>query len=342
MNFQQLRYVREAVRKDLNLTEASLALNTSQSGVSKQIRELEIELGLEIFVRKGKRLTGLTRAGEGVVKLVERVLQEAENLKRHAKEFSGEQSGRLTIATTHNQARYVLPLAVSCFAEEYPSVQLELMQVTPGEAAQYVTAGEADIAVATEALDIAPSLETHPCFSWRHVVIAPADHPLASKSATIEDIAAFPLITYNQGFTGRSQIDGAFSAQGIEPDVRLAAMDSDVIKTYVALGLGLGIISEMAFDEPREPTLVELPHSRKLFEPSVAKVGVLRGGLLPAYAHRFIELLAPHVRQGAKKPAPQRAPLDKLAPVLNAAEIPSFAEYKSRLMGNSSIRAARA
>jgi LysR family transcriptional regulator, cys regulon transcriptional activator len=321
------------VRNDLNLTEASLALNTSQSGVSKQIRELEIELGLEIFVRKGKRLTGLTRAGEGVVKLVERVLQEAEALKRHAKEFAGEQSGRLAIATTHNQARYVLPMAVSCFAAEYPGVQLELMQVTPGEAAQFVASGEADVAIATEALDAAPLLETFPCFSWRHVVIAPSDHPLAAKPAEIEDIAGFPLITYNSGFTGRAQIDAAFSAHGIEPDVRLAAMDSDVIKTYVALGLGLGVISEMAFDGLGDPGLRELPRSRELFAPSVTKVAVLRGGLLPTYAYRFIELLAPHVQSSASKKSPAQRGGGRPVLRLDSAEIPGFEQYKSRLAG---------
>jgi DNA-binding transcriptional LysR family regulator len=294
MNFQQLRYVREAVRAGLNLTEASHALNTSQSGVSKQIRELEIELGIEIFVRRGKRLTGLTRAGEGALKLIERVLLETENLKRHASQYSGEDHGRLVVATTHNQARYTLPDVVSAFAHEFPGVQLELQQSTPRLAALAVIQGEADIAIATESLDKAPELATFASASWRHVVIAPPGHPLAGATPTLEEIAAYPLVTYSPEFSGRPQIDAAFAAAGVEPDIRLAAMDSDIIKTYVARGLGLGIVAEMAV----APTdgFVVLAGSRDLFGESTTKVAVLRGTLLRSYAYRFIELLAPHLR----------------------------------------------
>jgi DNA-binding transcriptional LysR family regulator len=341
MNFQQLRYVREAVRNDLNLTEASHVLNTSQSGVSKQIRELEIELGIEIFVRRGKRLVGLTSAGEGAVKLIERVLQETENLKRHAGQFADETSGQLTIATTHNQARYVLPKVIDAFASEYPGVRLELIQVTPGQAAHSVASGESDLAVATEALDLSPNLATFPCFSWRHVAIAPADHPLANADADLTSIANWPLITYNSGFTGRSQIDAAFAAKQIEPDVRLAAMDSDIIKIYVARGLGIGVISEMALAEPLGPQLVELKRSRELFEPSTTKVAVLRGALLRAYAYRFIELLAPHLGTAiVRKTSLERISSTSGSGRLGAAaEIPTFGEYFART--TTSISRAR-
>ncbi|HEV7693683.1 MAG TPA: LysR substrate-binding domain-containing protein [Hyphomonadaceae bacterium] len=296
MNFQQLRYVREAVRSDLNLTEASQALNTSQSGVSKQIRELEIELGIEIFVRRGKRLTGLTRAGEGAVKVIERVLTEAENLKRLASEFSGEDRGRLVIATTHNQARYALPDVVLQFAKEFPNVQLELRQVTPKQAAGSVLRGEADIAIATEALDQYADLLTFPCFSWRHVVIAPQGHPLTKIAApALADVAEHPIITYSPEFSGRGQIDAAFRKHDLEPDIRLTAMDADIIQFYVQRGGGVGIVSEMAVSNADRDGLVVLNGSRALFEPSVTKVAFQRGALLHAFAYRFVEIFAPHL-----------------------------------------------
>lgn len=296
MNFQQLRYVREAVRSDLNLTDASQALNTSQSGVSKQIRELEIELGIEIFVRKGKRLTGLTRAGEGAVKLIERVLAETENLKRLASEYSGENRGRLVIATTHNQARYALPDVVLKFAKEFPNVQLELRQVTPRQAAGSVLRGDADIALATEALDQFADLLTFPCFSWQHVAVAPVDHPLAKlDNPTLADIADYPIITYSPEFSGRSRIDDAFRAAQLEPDIRLTAMDADVIRLYVQRGVGVGIVSEMAVATASQDGLKVLGGSKALFAPSITKVAFQRGALLHAFAYRFVEIFAPHL-----------------------------------------------
>lgn len=297
MNFQQLRYVREAVRSGLNLTEASQALNTSQSGVSKQIRELEIELGIEIFVRKGKRLTALTRAGQSAVRQIERVLAESENLKRLASEYASEDHGRLVIATTHNQARYALPDVVLKFAQEFPNVQLELRQVTPRQAAESVLQGDADLAVATEALDQHADLLTFPCFSWRHVAIAQKHHPLAQAThPTLADIADHPLITYNPDFSGRGRIDAAFRDNSLEPDIRLTAMDADVIKAYVARGVGIGIVSEMAIDESRDPGLAIIKQSRDFFEPSLTKVAFQRGALLHAFAYRFVEILAPHLK----------------------------------------------
>jgi len=328
MNFQQLRYVREAVRSDLNLTDASQALNTSQSGVSKQIRELEIELGIEIFVRKGKRLTGLTRAGESAVKQIERVLAESENLKRIAAEFSGEDRGRLVIATTHNQARYALPDVVLKFTQEFPNVQLELRQVTPKQAASSVLRGEADIAVATEALDQNPDLLTFPCFTWRHVVIVPHDHPLAKADApTLADVAAYPIITYSPEFSGRSRIDTAFRNRGIDPDIRLTAMDADVIKFYVNQGVGVGIVSEMAVGGSCEEGLTIVNGSSALFEPSITKVAFQRGALLHAFAYRFVEIFAPHLkakdlREAALSRLSLREP--KTGAIDDAYRIPAF------------------
>lgn len=335
MNLQQLRYVREAVRNELNLTEASQILNTSQSGVSKQIRELEIELGIEIFVRKGKRLTGLTRAGEGAVKLIERVLAEAENLKRLSAEFSGEDTGRLVIATTHNQARYALSDVVVAFTREFPNVQLELRQGTPKQAAAGVLKGEADLAIATEALDQYADLLTFPCFSWRHVVIVPRGHELAkAKSVTLRDVAAHPIITYSPEFSGRGQIDAAFRAQQLETDIRMTAMDADVIKLYVERGVGVGILSEMAVSvgAPCDDALAIVPGSSDLFAPSVTKVAFQRGALLHAYAYRFVEMLAPHLSAADLRDAALARLSLKEPPTRKAqpAAVPAFSQARHR------------
>lgn len=321
MNFQQLKYVRAAVRNDLNLTEVANALYTSQSGVSKQIRELEAELGIEIFVRRGKRLVGITKAGEGAVKLVERVLFETENLKRYSQQFTDHDRGRLVLATTHNQARYVLPRILHKFAKLYPNVELEIRQGTPKYAAQTVIRGVAEVAVATEALDQFSELETHSCFSWQHVVVVPPDHPLTQIEApTFADIAAYPIITYNPEFSGRAQVDDAFVREGLTPDIRLTAMDADVIKTYVEMGMGIGIISEMAMGDHPDGRLVVLPRESLSFESSTTKVAFLRGVLLPKYAYHLIEMFAPHLDQNQLN-GNKRRPV-RPAPVI----IPTFGE----------------
>ena len=300
MNFQQLKYVRAAVRNDLNLTEVANTLYTSQSGVSKQIRELETELGIEIFVRRGKRLVGLTKAGEGAVRLVERVLFETENLKRYAKQFTDHDRGRLVIATTHNQARYVLPNVLARFAQQYPNVELEIRQGTPQDAAQTVTRGIADIALATEALDQFAELQTVACFSWRHVAVVPRGHPLAGMAApTFADVAAYPIITYNPEFSGRAQIDAAFLREGLILDIRLTAMDADVIKTYVEMGMGVGIISEMAVGHTAHPSLDVLAQDKLTFDPCTTKIAFLRGAVLPNYAYHLMEMFAPHLDPSA-------------------------------------------
>jgi LysR family cys regulon transcriptional activator len=295
MNFQQLRYVRETVRQGLNLTEAANTLHTSQPGVSKQIKEFEEELGVEIFERRGKRFVALTEPGEAVLKIVERVLQEAENLKRVGREFQDKRAGTLTIATTHTQARYALPKIVHEFKTRYPKVKLTLQQGNPAQLAEMALAGDADIAIATEALDHYPQLLALPAYTWHHCVVVPPKHPLAKlERLTLEELAKYPIITYDAAFTGRSHIDEAFTARGLAFDVVLSAIDADVIKTYVELGLGVGIVAAMAFDAKRDSHLrvIDAGH---LFRSSTTRVALRRGAMLRGYAYEFIELFAPQL-----------------------------------------------
>lgn len=296
MNFQQLRFVRAAMQHNLNLTEVAQQLYTSQSGVSKQIKELEEELKIEIFVRRGKRLVGLTKAGESVTKVIDALLHEADNLKRVSAQFSQADQGRLVIAATHNQASYVLPPVLARFSRLYPEVEIELRQGTPRYVVEMLLSTQADIGFATEAVDDHGDLETYPSFIWDHVAIVPADHPLAQvPNPTLADIAAYPIITYNPEFSGRSQIDAAFEQAGLTPNIRLTAMDADVIKTYVRLGMGIGIVAEMAVRNGETDALVTLPESHRFFLPNVTKVAVLKRALLRNYAYRLIEMLAPHL-----------------------------------------------
>lgn len=322
MNFQQLKFVREAVRQDLNLTAAANALYTSQSGVSKQIRELEIELGIEIFIRKGKRLTGLTQAGEGAVNVINRILLETENLRRFADDFSDDNRGRLVIATTHNQARYTLPDVIRRFSEEFPDVQLELRQGTPRFVADCVASGEADIAIATEMLDEYAELIAFPAYTWRHIAVIPVDHPLAASSnVSLADIAQYSIITYNPEFAGRTRIDAAFTEAGLKPDIRLTAMDADVIKTYVSLGLGIGIVAEQALTGDSCERLVEVANSKTLFKANTTKLAIRRRVLLRSYAYRLIEMVAPHLKEAdlIKVAEPAEINVDaKLQKLLNA------------------------
>jgi LysR family cys regulon transcriptional activator len=297
MNFQQLRYVREAVRRNLNLTEVANTLFTSQSGVSKQIKDLEDELGVDIFVRRGKRLTGLTEPGKAVHQLIERMLLDAENMRRIARQYADEDTGHLVVATTHTQARYALPKVVREFTRAFPKVQLALRQGNPQQIAQMLIDGEADIAISTEALDRFAEIVTFPCYSWHHVVVVPRRHPLAgAHSVALEDVAEYPIITYDRDFTGRSHIDESFARAGLLSDVVLTAIDADVIKTYVELGMGVGIVAAMAHDPKRDTELVALD-SQHLFEGSTTRVGLRKGAFMRAYVYRFIEMFAPQLSQ---------------------------------------------
>jgi LysR family transcriptional regulator, cys regulon transcriptional activator len=297
MNFQQLRYVREAVRRNLNLTEVANALYASQSGVSKQIKDLEDELGVDIFVRRGKRLTGLTEPGKAVHRLIERMLLDAENLRRVARQYADEDTGHLVVATTHTQARYALPDVIRQFKEVFPKVHLALRQGSPRQIAQMLVEGEADIAISTEGLDRYSDIVTFPCYSWHHVIVVPKAHPLVRLAkVTLEDVAEYPIITYERDITGRSNIDEAFEKTGRLPDVVLTAIDADVIKTYVELGMGVGVVAAMAYDPRRDTELVALD-SQHLFEASTTRVGLRKGAILRAYAYRLIEMFAPQLAE---------------------------------------------
>lgn len=295
MNLQQLRYVYEVARHGFNVSEAADALFTSQPGVSKQIRLLEDELGVEVFARHGKRLIGFTDPGRQVLSIAERVLRDLDNLRQVGEEFSNEASGRLSIATTHTQARYVLPKVIAAFMQRYPAVKLELHQGSPRQVCDMVLAGEADIAIATEAIAEYGELVMLPCYQWNRCVIAPRKHPiLGAKPLTLEEIAKWPVITYDSAFTGRSQINKAFVGRGLKPNVVLTAIDSDVIKTYVAMGLGIGILASMAFDETAD-TRIGMLDASHLFESSTTRIGILRNAWLRGYVYAFIELFAPHL-----------------------------------------------
>ena len=297
MNFQQLRSVRETVRQGFNLTEVALVLHTSQPGVSRQIRELEEELGVEIFVRAGKRLTGLTPPGEVVLPIVERLLIESDNLKRAGADFAAQDRGTLTIAATHSQARYALPPAVRDFRATHPDVVLQLQQGSPRQVAQMLLDGEADIGIATEALAGFEELVALPCYSWSHVVVVPRDHALAQEAdrgavLTLPRLSEFALITYETGYTGRRHIDEAFARHALVPNVVLAAMDADVIKTYVELGMGVGLVASIAYDEARDAGLRAID-ARHLFATNMTRLALRRGAYLRRYAYEFIRCFAP-------------------------------------------------
>ena len=293
MNFQQLRSIREATRRGYNLTEVANALFTSQPGVSRQIRELEEELGVEIFERNGKRLTGLTSPGKDILRIIDRLLLEAENLQQAGQEYSGVKRGTLTIATTHTQARYVLPKVVQSFRTAFPDVRIALQQSSPEHIAEWVLSGKADIGIATEGLSQFDELLSFPCYQWHHEVVVPDGHPLlASGPLTLAQLAGYPIITYDLGFTGRNHIDDAFREAGIATDIVLTAMDSDVIQQYVALGMGVGIVASMAVEQGRHAGLkpVEASH---LFAPNVTRLAVRRAAYLRSYTVDFILQFAP-------------------------------------------------
>ena len=292
MNLHQFRFVQEAVRRNLNLTETARALHSSQPGVSKAIIELEGELGVDIFARHGKRLKRITEPGQHVLKSIELIMREVGNLKRIGEQYSAQDTGTFSIATTHTQARYVLPPAVAKLREVYPKVNVSLHQATPDQVARMLIDEVAEIGVATESLADYPELVTLPCYEWQHVLVMPHGHPLAQKERVgLEDIAHEPLITYHPSFTGRTKIDQAFAARRLQPRIALEAIDSDVIKTYVRLGLGLGIVAEMAMRDDPLGDLVVRPIGH-LIGQSVARVAFKRGAYLRNFVYRFAELLS--------------------------------------------------
>ena len=297
MKLQQLKYLSEVARRGLNLSEAAEALHTSQPGISKQIRLLEEELGVQILVRHGKRVVDVTEPGKLILGIAERMLKDAENLKQVALDFSSEDTGALVIATTHTQARYALPPVVSRFIQRYPRVRLSLRQGSPQHIADLVKSGEANIAIATEATELYGGLVLLPCSQWNHCVITPLKHPLLKeRQLTLGAIARHPVITYDFAFTGDSPIRRAFDNKGITPNVVLTAIDADVIKAYVEMGLGIGILAKMAFDPARDLGL-RLIDASHLFDPSMTRIGVRPDTYLRGYVYDFIELFAPHLKR---------------------------------------------
>lgn len=297
MNFQQLRIIRETARRQFSLTEVSAALFTSQSGVSKHIKDLEDELGIALFARKGKRLLGLTEPGKEVLKYAEKILQEAENLQSVAASFSKQDEGRLVLATTHTQARYALPEIVRKFREEFPKVHLVMHQATPSEIATLLESDQADIGIATESLRNNESFATFPFYRWYHGVIVPAGHPLAKlKTLTLKAIAQYPIVTYHEGFTGRAMIDETFAKAGLTPEIAMVALDADVIKAYVALGMGVGIVASMAFDDDQDQHL-KLLDASELFKENTTVLALRKGRFLRGYVKRFVTLCVRHLSE---------------------------------------------
>ena len=299
MKLQQLRYLVEVAQRGLNVSEAAAALYTSQPGISKQIKLLEDELGVIVFERSGKRLTAVTEPGRAVLEIAARILRDAENIRRVGEEYAGGDSGSLVIATTHTQARYALPGVVKNFVDRHPQVRLSLRQGHPTQIAEWALKGEADIAIATEALDQYPQLLMLPCYQWVHCVIAPDGHAiLGEKPLSLTALARWPLITYDSAFAGRSRINKAFELAQLTPNVVLSAIDADVIKTYVSLGLGLGIIASMAFDATRDAGLQALP-AEHLFGSNTTRIGLRRGNHIRRFEYDFIELFAPQLTRKA-------------------------------------------
>ncbi|HEX7234822.1 MAG TPA: HTH-type transcriptional regulator CysB [Nitrosospira sp.] len=303
MKLQQLRYLCEVANQGLNLSKAAEMLHTSQPGISKQIRLLETELEVDIFVRNGKRVVNVTPPGRAILEIAERMLRDAKNLKQVGQDYANEATGSLTIATTHTQARYALPPAIKHFTARYPKVKLILRQGNPTQISEMVTSGDADIAIATEAIELFDELVMLPCYQWNRCIVVGPRHPLLKlDELTLEAIAQYPIVTYDFAFTGRSKINQAFDAKGLVPNVVLTALDADVIKTYVELGLGIGILAQMAFEPKRDKHLRSIDASH-LFAASTTRIGISRNSYLRGYVYDFIEIFAPHLSPAVVKTA---------------------------------------
>ena len=303
MKLQQLRYLCEVANQDLNLSRAAKKLHTSQPGISKQIQLLEEELGVEIFIRNGKRMASITPPGKTIVEIAEKILIEENNLRCVGQEFTDKDVGSLTVATTHTQARYALPPTIRQFTTRYPKIKLTIRQGNPTQISKLVTSGEADIAIATEAIEFFHELVMLPCYQWNRCIITPPEHPLLSlREISLEAIVKYPIITYDFAFTGRSKINQAFEARGLVPNVVLTALDADVIKTYVELGLGIGIVAQMAFDPSRDKHLRSIDAGH-LFESSTTRIGIRKNSYLRGYVLDFIKMFSPQLNRITVKKA---------------------------------------
>ena len=303
MNLQQLKIVIETAKQNFNLTEVANTLFTSQSGISKHIKDLEDELGIELFVRKGKRFLGLTDPGKELIQIAERMLLDAKNIKKLADQFSQSDHGQLTIATTHTQARYALPEVIRQFKNAFPKVHLAIHQGSPNEIVDMLKKGEADIGIATESISQIAELVTFPFYNWHHAIIVPKGHALENKKdVTLEEIAEYPLVTYHEGFTGRKSIDEAFLKKNLSPDIVISALDADVIKTYVELDLGIGIIASMAYQKDRDIKL-SLVDNKNLFSNNTTHIAIRQGHYLRGYAYKFLELCSKDLNEAKIKSA---------------------------------------
>lgn len=310
MNIRQLQFIREVARNGFNVSAAAERLHATQPGVSTQIRQLEEELGIAVFERRGKRLTGITEGGRHILALAEEVLRGVENMRSVGDEFSREDRGTLVIATTHTQARYALPRAIPAFRARYPHIQLRIRQGNPTQICQLVLAGEADFVVATEAIENYDELLMLPCYRWNRCLVAPPGHPiLEDESLTLEGIVRYPILTYDFAFTGRTAINKAFEEAGLSPNVILTAIDSDVLKAYVELGLGVGLLAKMAYDAQQDRNL-RCRDASHLFEESVTRIGFRRDRFLRGYMYEFMALFAPHLTRRAVETAVRANTLD--------------------------------
>ena len=324
MKLHQLRYLVAIARNNLNISAAAQSLYTSQPGISKQLKLLEEELGVRLFNRNGRNLSHVTPAGRQIIAKAEAILQETRNIKALADEFRDDQRGTMTIATTHTQARYVLPRVVKEFRARYPSVTLHMHQGSPPQIAQMAVSGEADFAIATEALEQFEDLVMMPCYRWNRCVVLPPHHPLAEvEPLTLEAVASYPIVTYVFGFTGRFQLDEAFEARGLQPHVVFTAADADVIKTYVRLGLGIGIVARMAYDPNQDGDLVALDAGH-LFEPSITRLGFRRGTYLRAFMYDFMRIFSPHLELRAVDQAAHSSHQDEVDRIFAGVELPDF------------------
>ncbi len=322
MKLQQLRYIWEVAHHELNVSATAQSLYTSQPGISKQIRLLEDELGVEVFARSGKHLTRVTPAGETIIEKAGEILRIVESIKQVAQEFSNEQKGSLSVATTHTQARYALPPVIENFISRYPDVSLHMHQGTPIQIAEMAADGAVDFAIATEGLELFGDLVMLPCYKWNRCIVVSKDHPLANvTNISLEDVANYPIVTYVFGFTGRSKLDEAFMHHGLAPKVVFTATDADVIKTYVRLGLGIGIIAQMAYDAELDSDLVALDASH-LFESSTTMIGCRRGTFLRGYMFEFVELFAPHLTKEIVEEAFERHNRAELTQLFSDLELP--------------------
>ncbi len=324
MKLQQLRYIWEVAHHDLNVSATAQSLYTSQPGISKQIRLLEDELGVEIFARSGKHLTRVTPAGEAILNTAGEILRKVDGIKQVAQEFCNEKKGSLSLATTHTQARYALPATIKQFIGRYPDVSLHMHQGTPMHISELAADGTVDFAIATEALELFSDLIMMPCYNWNRCILVPQNHPLAQLSQmTLEDVAAYPIVTYVFGFTGRSKLDEAFMDKGLAPKVVFTAADADVIKTYVRLGLGIGIVAKMAYDPETDSDMVALDAAH-LFAPSTTKIGFRRGTFLRGFMYDFIQMFAPHLTKELVEEAYLRHTRAEMEELFEHIELPTF------------------